>query len=403
MNISLFIASRYLFSRKTHHIVNWVSWISIAGILVGTLSLTVALSVYNGLDDLIKSVYSVLDPEIKISSREGKTFEWNEECLRRTQNIPGLKRIDFVLEENALMRYQDKQYIVTLKGVDSVFVRESPLKKHTVAGDFILKDGDLRLCFVGRTIANALRISMSYTEPLWIYVPKRGGNMDPLNPSASFNREYTFPSGAFAVEMESDAKYAFVDIDLMRSLLEVSPRTVSYAEISLRSPQEMSRVQEALEKIWGDKFKVQTRDQQNETLYKIMQSEKWAIFCIMAFILLIASFTAMASLMMLIVEKRKDIHTLEAIGASQKQISRIFLFEGWMISVGGAILGICAGVAVCWAQTKFKLLRLEGNFITDAYPVKVVFTDLIAVFLLVALIGFAASYIPARRLNKSRK
>lgn len=399
MNVSLFIARRYLFSKKTHHIINWVSWLSIAGILVGTLSLTVALSIYNGLDDLIKSVYSILDPEIKISPREGKTFEWNERNVLLTKQTKGLKSVDFILEENALMRYQDKQYIVTLKGVDEAFMRGSLLKKHTVAGEFLLKDGDLNLCYVGRTIANALRLNISYTEPLWLYVPRKGGNMDPLNPSASFNREYTFPSGAFAVEMESDAKYAFVDIDLMRRLLEVSPRTVSYAEIALKTPGDILAVQSALKKIWGEGFKVQTRNEQNETLYKIMQSEKWAIFFIMAFILLIASFTATASLMMLIVEKRKDIHTLEAIGATRKQISRIFLFEGWMISIGGAILGILSGIGVCWAQTHFKLLRLEGNFIADAYPVKVIASDLVAIFLLVALIGFAASYIPARRLR----
>lgn len=400
MNISLFIARRYLFSKKTHHIINWVSWISIAGILVGTLSLTVALSVYNGLDDLIKSVYSILDPEIKITPAQGKTFEWDDRKVALTKQIPSLKRIEFVLEENALMRYQDKQYIVTLRGIDSTFIKGSLLKKHTVAGEFLLKDGDLNLCYVGRTIANALRLSISFTEPLWIYVPRKGGNMDALNPTASFNREYTFPSGAFAVEMESDAKYAFVDIALMRRLLEVPERTVSFAEIKLQNAVDMDAVQSSLKKIWGNEFKVQTRDEQNETLYKIMQSEKWAIFFIMAFILLIASFTATASLMMLIVEKRKDIHTLEAIGATRKQISRVFLFEGWMISIGGAILGILSGIAVCWAQTQFKLLRLEGNFITDAYPVKIIPTDLIAVFLLVALIGFAASYIPARRLRR---
>lgn len=400
MNVALFIARRYLFSKKTHHIINWVSWLSMAGIMAGTLSLTVALSVYNGLDDLIKSVYSVLDPEIKLSPRTGKTFFWDPSKANLTRQMPEVAGAHPVLQENALMRYHDKQSIVMLKGVDADFVRTSALGKHAVAGTFLLKDGDLNLCYVGRTIANALRLNMSYTEPLWIYIPRKGGNLDALNPTASFQREYTFPSGAFAVEMESDATYAFVDISLMHRLLEVPAGTVSSVEITLKNKEALYPVQAKLQKIWGEGIKVQTREEQNETLYKIMQSEKWAIFCIMAFILLIASFTATASLMMLIVEKRKDIRTLEAIGATRKQISRIFLFEGWMITIGGAVLGILAGVAVCWGQTRFKWLRLEGNFITDAYPVKVIPTDLVYVFLLVAAIGFAASYVPSYRVRR---
>lgn len=400
MNLPLFISRRYLFAKKSHNVINLISLVSAIGVAVGSLALVVALSVYNGLDDLIQSLYNALAPDLKITAVEGKVFNPQEFNFQKVKNIEGVAFFSESLEENALLKYRNKQHIATIRGVDSVFLQHSGISKSIVEGEAVIKRGDVNTAIVGKVIAMTLELRPHFFDPLWVYFPKRGQSLQTLNPATAFNRDYLRPAGIFSIEMDADSRYVFAPLPMVQNLLGYDSGEVSSVELYLRTETNSKSVKKDVQKALGEGFKVQTKAEQNEVIFRMMQGEKWATFFILAFVLLVASFNSIGSLTMLIIEKKKDIRTLHSLGAEDKLVRHIFVSEGVMISLLGCAFGVVLGLVACWAQIRFKIIKLSGNFVVDAYPVKVEFADILLVFAAVMLIGYVAANIPVRYLLK---
>jgi lipoprotein-releasing system permease protein len=402
LDLSLFIARRYLLAKKSQNVINIISAISVVGVATGTMALIVILSVFNGFDSLIKSLFSVFDPELEISLVEGKTFTVHgDERFDAVKDHPGLLYFTEVLEENALLMYGDRQHIATMKGVDENYVEHSQLEGSMVDGEFKLSDEYSNdFAVIGRGMANVLGVGLSFITPLEIYIPRRTARTIMI-PEQAFNRRLIFPSGVFSVEQEFDMSYLLVPISFARDLLEYD-KEVSAIELGLKDGFRESEVIGEIEAILGDEFRVLNRYQQHEWLYKVMETEKWAIFLILSFILLVASFNIIGSLTMLIIEKKKDIAVLKSMGAGESLIRRIFLFEGWMISSVGAAGGLLLGFLISYAQMEFGIIKLygAGTFIIDAYPVELQLADFVYVFFTVLAIGFFAALVPVRYITR---
>ena len=399
MNFPFYIAKRYLTAKKSRNAINIISLVSILGVATGTMALVVVLSVFNGFDGLIKSLISSFDPDIKITAREGKVFDPADVNMDRLLEIPGLLAISEVLEENALIRYEDRQYIATLKGVDSNYVYVNGIDTMIVDGDFLLYKDNVPMAVVGQGVAWFLKVGLTFTSPLVIYMPKRTGQVNPANPSASFNRYLIWPSGVFGIEQDYDSKYILLPLDVIRNLTEYS-NEVSALEIRISNSENIKSIQNDIRNVAGDNYNVLTRYQQNELFYRIMKSEKWAIFFILVLILLIASFNIIASLSMLIIDKKNDIATLRNLGANNSLIRRIFLMEGWLISIVGSTTGLILGVIICFIQDKYELIKLggSGSFVIDAYPVDIQLPDIFLIWLTVLSIGFLTAWYPVKKI-----
>lgn len=402
MDLSLYIARRYLIAKKSQNVINIISAISVVGVATGTMALIVILSVFNGFDSLIKSLFSVFDPELEIRLVEGKTFiAVGDSRFEEVRNHPGVLYFTEVLEENALVMYGERQHIATIKGVGDNYVEYSGLDRMLVEGNFRLRDdNNNNFALMGRGLANVLAVGLNFITPLEIYVPRRTASVT-VNPEQAFNRRLLFPSGIFAVEQGLDMSYMILPLDFSRELLEYTDEVTSI-ELGISPGFRESVVHEELQAIVGDDFNVMNRYQQQEWLFKVMQTEKWAIFLILGFILMVASFNIIGSLTMLIIEKKKDIAVLKSLGAGETLIRRIFLFEGWMISVVGAVAGLLLGLLICVVQIEFGIVKLYGSgaFIIDAYPVELQLPDFIYVFFTVLFIGFFAALLPVRFITR---
>jgi lipoprotein-releasing system permease protein len=400
MNFPFFISKRYLIAKKSHSAINIISIISMTGVAVGAMALVVVLSVFNGFDKVIKSLFNSFDPDVKITLVEGKTFVPDSAKYVRLKQVQGIKAIAEVVEENALVQYRDKQYIAVIKGVSDNFTQVSGVDKMITEGKFVLKNGILPYAVIGQGVAYFLSVGIGLADPLVVYMPRRTADIS-YNPEEAFVKKYFTPSGIFSIEQDFDAKYILISIDFARKLLEYD-RQVTALEIKLANNANTEKVQKELAKIMGSNFSIKNRYQQQELFYKIMKSEKWAIFFILSFILIVASFNIIGSLTMLIIDKKKDISTLNNLGADWKTIRRIFLYEGIYVSLIGAVLGILLGMAICWLQIRYGFVKLQGmgTFVIDSYPVKIVASDIFLVLLMVMLIGFVTSWIPVRVISK---
>ena len=400
MNLPFFIASRYLLAKKSQNAINIISGISVAGVAIGTMALITVLSVFNGFDSIIKSLYNSFEPELKITIAEGKTFDPGMYSFDEIKKNTSVEYYSEVLEENVLLRYGDRQHIATVKGVDGQYHRVTGVDSMMVDGVYSLWDGERPMAVVGLGVAYHLAIGLNFLNPINIYVIRRGGNIS-MNPERAIKRRFIFPSGMFSIEQEINSRYLLVPLAFARELLQHSTE-VSAIELKLEEDCDGDLVQQEIQGILGDKFLVKNRNEQNELFYRIMKSEKWAIFFILSFILVIASFNVIGSLTMLILDKKNDITTLDSMGASASLIKRIFLLEGWMISISGAVIGLILGSLISWLQAKYGLIKLSGSgsFIIDAYPVVFQLQDVAKVFLTVIAIGFLAAWIPVRYLSR---
>lgn len=399
MNFSFYIAKRYLFAKKSRNVINIISAISVVGVSIGTMALIVILSVFNGFDNLVQSLFNSFDPDIKITIKEGKTFSSGAERIQNLKKLKGVLYMSEIIEENALLKYDDRQYIVTVKGVSDEFINMSGIDSMIIDGKFILKENKNNYAVIGQGVALNLAVGLNFITPINIYVPKRTQKVS-LNPEKAFSRKYIFPSGIFAIQQDFDSRYIIVPIDFARDLLDYS-NEVSAIELKLDPVFNKDKIQEEIKKHLGTGYEVKNRFEQQELLYKIMKSEKWAIFLILTFILIIASFNIIGSLTMLIIEKKKDIHTLRSLGTSLPVLRKIFLFEGWMISVLGAILGLMTGTIICWIQQHFGLIKIQGSesFVIDTYPVYMELPDFVYVFVTVFFIGYLAAWYPVRYIS----
>jgi lipoprotein-releasing system permease protein len=401
MNLPFYISKRYLFSKKSQNVINIISGISVIGVVTGTMALIVILSVFNGFDELIKSLYSTFDPEIKIILAEGKTFSPSSPGFSEIRNHRYVVNFSEVLEENVLLRYGDRQYIATMKGVDDEFANVTGIDTMIIEGSFSLMEKNRPLAVIGQGVAYYLGVGLTFINPINIYSIKRTGNIS-MNPEQAISRKFIFPSGIFSIEQEHNTRYIIVPISFARDLLGYQDE-VSAVELKLQPGADIEMVQDEIRHIVGNEFLVQNRNDQNALFYRIMKSEKWAIFFILTFILIVASFNIIGSLTMLMLDKKEDIRTLQNLGASNRLIRRIFLLEGWMISIIGAIIGLIIGSVIAWLQARFGIIKLSGSgsFIIDAYPVVYKFTDVLKVFITVIFIGFLAAWYPVRYISRN--
>ena len=400
LSFSFRIARRYLFSKKSHNAINIISGISAGGVAIGTMALVCVLSVFNGFEGLITGMFSAFDPDLKITLTHGKTFDVNTKDFGELRKMKSVVYFTEVIEENALLKFRDKQMPATIKGVSDQFERMTLIDSIMYDGSFILYDGAFNRSVPGLGVASTLSLGARFIDPLVIYAPKRSSKINLLRPENSFNQMATFVSGIFAVKQaQYDAHYVLVSLNFARDLFEYDKNTVSSVELKLAKNTNPEEVQKQIKTLLGDKFQVKNRYEQQENFFKIMKIEKWITYLILCFILLIASFNIIGSLSMLIIDKKADIQTLRNLGADNKIIKRVFLFEGWLISGVGALTGIGLGAVLCLLQEHFGLLRLGTGYVVDAYPVITNLTDILLVFVTVLVMGFLAAYYPVRYIR----
>lgn len=400
MNFPFFIARRYLISKKSHNIINLISGISMVAVAVGTAALIIVLSVFNGFESVVISLFSVFDPDIKITAVEGKTFHTTDLDAEKIRNLPGVISYTEVVEENALLHYKKQQYLATIKGVDSVYQQKSPLDSLIVAGKMLLQNDSSDYAVAGYGIAYFLNIDLNAPDNyISVYIPSRNATPGAL-PQESFNNELIQPSGVFSIQQDFDDKYMLVPLRFARRLMDYTDEVTSI-EIRLAKGTDVARLKNAIAGIAGKEYKIRSRFEQQEVLYKIMKSEKWAVFLILTFILIVASFNSAGSLSMLILDKQKDIRILHSLGAGVKIVRRIFFIEGLLITLTGAISGLFLGLLVCYLQQEFGIIKLQGggSFIISAYPIKLIATDFIYVFGALLLIGLATAWLPAKNIK----
>ncbi len=397
MKLSLFIARHYFFSKKSTNVINLISLISVVGIAIGTMALIVILSIFNGLEELIISRYDAFDLDFRIEAVSGKTFRVDSNLLRQVKAIEGVKFVMPVVEENALVKYGEKYFPAHLMGVTNDFSKMTGMDSMITGGQFLFLDDSIPSAVIGQSIAGILGLQLNAFKPLHIYVPRRLKKVT-MNPDEAFKRRMVMPMGTFSVEPEID-EFVLLPIRFVSKLLDYKNQ-VTGLEIAVSKDAKEKYLRNAFTKIFGDKVIIKNRFEQHQFVYKIMRTEKIIVFLILALILLIASFNVIGSLSMLIIEKRKDIKTFNALGMSMQKIKAIFLSEGWMITIIGVVSGIFLGFVFCLLQIHFGVIKLEGYqndaFIIQAYPVSMHISDFILVFLTVVIIGYIAARYPVR-------
>lgn len=402
MNLPLRIARRYLFAKKSHNAVNVISLVSVFGISLATLALVCALSVFNGFTGVVAKTFSDFDPELQITPASGKVFSPDSLLLNKLSTLPEVEFISESLEENALIMYGERQEPIVLKGVSSQFRNLANIDHLIIDGEFMLREGDIEYGVIGAGLAMFVGVRAGFIDPVDIFIPKRNVRVNPANPSAAFDRADVFISGVFALnQAKYDDQMIIVNIDLARELLRYETE-VSSLDIKLKNGQDVNYTARKIKEITGEDLLVKNRFQQQEDLYRMVNIEKWVTFLILAIILIIAVFNIVGSLTILIIEKNEDIGILESLGASNNLITKIFLAEGFMITLVGAVSGIILGLVLCLLQQEYGLLGLgtSGQFVVDAYPVEVQMQDIIVIFFTVSLVGFLAVLYPVNNLRK---
>ena len=402
MRLAPFIAGRYLFAKKSHNVINIISAISAIGMAIGTAALIIILSVYNGFDSLIRSMMSTVEPDLLITPSTGKVFIPEGETYDWIYDQPSVKSMCCVLQEQVFINYDGKQGLAKAKGVDWVYEDESSLKDYITDGEFKLHKGDIPLAVVGAGLAYEMQMNPRFLAPIEIYFPSRTRKISLANPASAIESIRVWPSGLFSVNTDVDKELMILPIAKMQELLEYE-NEVSGVEIRLTEnsdTKELKRLQKEISSKLGPDFKVKDRFQQNESLYKMMKYEKAAIYMILIFVIIIIAFNIFGSLTMLIIEKRFDIETLKSLGATEKLIKRIFVLEGWMISLAGLAGGLFLGVLFSLLQQWFGFIKMPGHFVVQAYPIILSWTDVMLTAIGVTVIGYLIALIPAHTLNR---
>lgn len=405
MNFPFFIARRYLFSKKSTHVINVISSISVIGVAVATMALVIVLSVFNGFHDLVASLFTSFDPQLKVVPVEGKTAPSDDPILTQIRLLPEVDVATETVEDQALAIYQGKQAMVKIKGVEDNFSELSHITDILYGdGTYSLHAANLEYGILGIRLAQTLAIGAQWDGYLKIYAPKKEGQLDLSNPGEGFVADsLNSPGVLFSVRQSKyDKNYIVTSIAFARNLFG-QQGMLSDLEIRLKEGSDLNAVKAEMQKIAGTKYKVLDRFEQQEDTFKIMSIEKLMAYIFLTFILVVACFNIIGSLSMLIIDKKNDVVTLRNLGANDKQITRVFLFEGRMIAVIGAVIGIGLGLLLCLLQQQYGFVRLgesEGSFIVDAYPVSVHYTDVAIIFVTVIAVGWLAVWYPVRALSK---
>ncbi|WP_342646266.1 ABC transporter permease [Mucilaginibacter sp. CSA2-8R] len=395
MNTSIYIAQRYLFSRKKMHAINIISGISMLGVFVGSAALVIILSVFNGFEKVILSLYSNFTPEIKIEPAQGKTFNPNTAYFNQLSHNQALFSYTQTLQEKALIRYGDRQFIGTLRGVSKDFLKNPQLDSTIQNGSFTLNVAGNPFVVIGATVQNSLGVNINNPmAQLQIYSPRRKV-INAVNPEDEFVRRGINVSGIFSIQQDFD-DIVVAPLTFTRDLLD-EPTDVSSIELNFKKGTNINQQQEAIQEKLGNGFLVKNRFEQNTELYKTLKTERWSVFLILVFILIIAIFNIIGSLTMLVIDKRKDIAILTSLGAGKPLIQGIFFFEGMMISISGCVLGMLAGLIFCVLQQQYGFIKMGGQMmVIDAYPIHLKIYDFVIVFLTVSGIAVIASGVSAR-------
>ena len=403
MRYELFIARRYLFSKKSHNAINIISIVSVVGVAVATMALVCVLSVFNGFSDLVAGLFTAFDPQLKVSLAKGSTISATDPRLIQLKDYPDVAVYTPVMEGQALVVREGQQFVVKVKGVDDNVVEQSDIEDILYGdGEFVLHADVLEYGIVGLRLASRLMIGTSFAEPLQIYAPKRGERVNMANPLSSFNRdELHSPGVVFMVQQSKyDDNYILASLGFAQRLFDAKGM-VSSVEVCLRDGVSLSAGKAGIRQLLGDDFVVQDRYEQQDDVFRIMRIEKLISYIFLTFILLVACFNIIGSLSMLMIEKRFDVGTLRCLGATDRQIEHVFMLEGSMISLVGALVGLVAGLALCWAQQQYGFVTMgttEGSFIVEDYPVSVHLADIAVIFLTVLAAGLASVWYPVRHL-----
>ncbi len=398
MRLAPFIAGRYLFARKSHNVINIISAISAIGMAIGTAALIIILSVYNGFDSLIRSMMGTVEPDLLITPATGKVFVPEGEVYDWIYDQPEVLSMCCVLEDNVFISYDGRQSLVKAKGADWIYEEETPLREYILNGEFTLHKGDVPQAVLGDNLAHEMGINPRFLSPVEIYYPSRTKRISMADPTSALESVKVFPSGIFSVNDDVDKELMIVPIETMRKLLDYDDE-VSAIEIRVTEGtgrKDIARLQEEISMRLGDGFLVKDRYRQNEVLYKMMMYEKMVTWLILIFVIIIIGFNIFGSLTMLIIEKEDDIRILRSMGATDRLIKRIFILEGWFISLAGLATGLMAGTALSLIQQHFGLIKMPGQFLVQAYPIIISWSDILFTAAGVAIIGYLIALLPVR-------
>ena len=391
-------AWRYFKAKKSTNAINIIAWISIAAMVMGTAALILVLSVFNGFEGLVKSLYSSFYPDIKISAAAGKVITVSNDQLRQLKTLPEIKNYSLVEEEKALLQNGEYQSVVFLKGVDENYRYVTGVEAHLVKGNYDVGSIDAPLIILGAGVENAVGVQSDRNLlALNIYLPKKGSS-ELIDPLQNISEDTINTSGTFVIQQDFDNKYAITNLDFVKKMLGLAADEYGGVEIALKDPTDADDVKPGLQKIFGSNYKVQTRYEQNQGLYSIMRAEKWVIYAVLVLLMLVFSFTVISSLTMLVIEKEKDISVLNALGSNRNFIQKIFLSEGLLLGVIGGVLGMVLALLLAWLQVNFKLIPLQGgSFLIDYFPVKLKIGDFLLVSATVVIIALLAAWVPSRK------
>ncbi len=395
--MNFLFAWRYFKSKKSTNAINMIAWISVTAIAVGCAALIIVLSVFNGFENLVKGLYSDFYADIRVAPSSGKTFHLNVDQFKKIRSTTGVLGLSAIVEEKAVLMNGDCSSIVYIRGVDDQFTSVSKVSNHIRRGKFDLGTSDAPKIVVGAGIENAACIDVERSvAPLTLYMPNRSAknfvSSDALN---AFNVQAV---GTFLVQQDFDNKYIFSNIDFLRFMMDL--QNDEYSALDIKAVAESDKVKKDLQTLLGNNFLVQTRYEQNQSLYTVMQIEKWVIYGILSLILVVAAFNMIGALTMLVLEKQKDISVLQAMGANTNRIKGIFLTEGILLAGIGGVSGMLLAALICWIQLKFQIIKLGGDtFIINYYPVKMQIGDFVLVGGTVFVIAIFAAYIPSRKAS----
>lgn len=404
MLFPLYIAKRYIFSKKSHNAINIISAISVCGIALATLAMVIAMSIFNGFMDVIAESFTNFDPDLKITAVHGKVFDSTDKRFDKVKEMNAVEVYTRTIEDNALVKYKDKQTIAVIKGVDDNFNKLTNIENILYGnGEFLIKDEVVDYAIMGAGLVQQLNCGLKFLDALEIYAPKREGKINLANPGASFRHDYLYsPGSVFTVgQQQYDQSYIITNIDFVRKLFNYKTQ-VSAIELKIKGSYDIDKVKKEISEIIGKDFKVENRYEQQKDIFKIMNVEKLISYIFLTLILAIASINVIGSLSMLIIDKRDDVRTIQNLGANNRSIFRIFLYEGWLISIMGAVIGIALGVIICLVQQYFGIIKLgDGTaFMTSAYPVRVAISDIIIIFITVLVTVCLTIWLPTKSLCK---
>ena len=405
MNFPFYIARRYLFSKKKTNVINIISAISVIGVAVATTAMVVTLSVFNGFSDLVASLFTNFDPQIEVTPVKGKTAPADDPVLEQIRQMPEVAVATECVEDQALAVYQGRQAMVTLKGVDDNFDQLTHIREILYgSGEYELHAADLHYAIVGIRLAEVLGIGYRFEEPLQIYAPRREGQLDMDDPADGFVRDELYSPGVlFSVQQAKyDKSYILTSVGFARRIFD-QQGMLSSLELRLKPGSDFEKVKARMKEVAGSSYHVRDRFEQQDDTFRIMKIEKLIAYIFLTFILVVACFNIIGSLSMLIIDKRDDVHTLRSLGATDRQVTQLFLFEGRLIAAIGALIGIALGLLLCWIQQEFGIIalgRAEGSFIVDAYPVSVHPWDIVLVFVTVLAVSFLAVWYPVRYFSR---